>query len=170
MPESPFSKQSWEDVFNALKRGELPPHLIGSAIVRLGKPLDQSRILAAKAVVASYLGHSDGWVRREAMWFLTSWGRLREYEPALILALREDSDPDNRSFAATCLGRIKEGTGERTAVAALKTVVEDEKEEELVRLHAYAALRQVVIGAPDGSQSPHDTKLADIDWGWVASL
>jgi HEAT repeat protein len=170
MVENFFHDQKWEDVLERLKNRQIPPERIGSAIVRLGKPFDRARILAAKEAVAPYLDHSDSWVRHEAMWFLTAWGGLKEYEPALIRALRTDPDLDNRSFAATCLGRLQEGTADADAVAALKTAVEDETLDRLVRLYAYGALLQVVRGISDLAYLPHEHKLSEIDWEWISSL
>jgi hypothetical protein len=73
--------QSWDDVLDQLKNGRIPLEQIGPAIVKLGKPFEPARILAAKDTVALYLDHTDSWVRHEAMWFLTAWGRLKEYQP-----------------------------------------------------------------------------------------
>jgi hypothetical protein len=162
--------QNWDDLLDQLKNGQIPHDQIGSTIVKLGKPFASARIIAAKDTVALYLDHSDSWVRHEAMWFLTAWGKLNEYQPALIGALRTDPDNDNRSFAATCLGRLREGTSDAEAVAALKGTVEDQTQDELVRLYAYGALRQVVKGDSDLAYSPHEHKLSDVDWGWVNSL
>jgi hypothetical protein len=170
MVEELFRNQKWEEVLDRLKRGQIPPDQIGHAIVKIGKPFDHARILAAKNTVARYLDHNDSWVRREAMWFLTSWGRLKEYQPALIQALRTDPDLDNRSFAATCLGRLGQGTKDAEVIAALKTTVEDSDLEQLVRLYAYGALLQVVKGIPDLGYSPHEQKLSKVDWEWVSSL
>jgi HEAT repeats len=162
--------EKWEDVLNGLKSGQIPPEQIGHAIVKLGKPFDGARILAAKDTVALYLNHNDSSIRHEAMWFLTSWGRLKEYEPALIRALQTDPDLDNRSYAATCLGRLRQGTNDAGAVAVLKAAVEDKDLDQLVRLYAYGALLQVVKGISDLGYSPHEHKLSDVDWGWVSSL
>lgn len=170
MVEDIFHNQRWEDVLERLKNRQIPPEQIGHAIVKLGKPFDRARILAAKDTVALYLDHNDSWVRHEAMWFLTTWGKLREYQPALIRALRTDPEPDNRSFATTCLGRLQEGTGDADAVAALKAAVEDQTLDQLVRLYAYGALLQVVKGISDLAYSPNEHKLLDIDWEWVRSL
>src|SRR5260370_18784441 len=90
-----FRKRKWHEVLEKLRNKEIPTKEIGPAIVKLGKPFDPEKILTAKDVVATYLNHEDDWVRREAMWFLTSWGRLPEYRPALIRALREDPHLDN---------------------------------------------------------------------------
>jgi HEAT repeats len=163
-------RQSWDDVLDQLKNGRIPVEQIGPAIVKLGKPFKSARILAAKDTVALYLDHTDSWVRHEAMWFLTAWGNLKEYQPALISALRTDPDNDNRSFAATCLGRLREGTTDAEAVAALKATVEDKTQDEFVRLYAYSALRQVVHGISHLAYSPHEHKLSDVDWEWINSL
>jgi len=168
--EDPFRNQTWEDVLDRLKRGQVPPDQIGRAIVRVGKPFDQAKILAAKDTVALYLNHSDSWVRHEAMWFLTSWGRLKEYQPALIHALLTDDDLDSRCYAATCLGRLCEGTNAGEVVAALKTTVENNDIDDLVRLCAYGALLQVVKGTSDLGFWPHEHKLSDVDWKWLSSL
>ena len=170
MVEELFRNQRSEDVLAELKDGRIPADQIGHAIVKIGKPFDQTRIHAAKDTVALYLDHSDSWVRHEAMWFLTSWGKLKEYQPALIRALRIDPDLDNRSFAATCLGRLCEGTNDKEVVAALKATVEDRNLEQLERLYAYGALLQVVKGISDFGYSPHEHKLLDLDWKWIRSL
>jgi hypothetical protein len=170
MAEDFFGGQNWEDVLERLKNRQIPLEQIGHAIVKLGKPFDRTRILTAKDTVAVYLNHEDSWVRHEAMWFLAAWGRLKEYQPALIHTLRTDPNFDNRSFAATCLGRLQEGTGDVNAVAALKSAVEDENLDSLVRLYAYGALIQVVKGISGTEYSPHERKISDIDWGWVRSL
>jgi hypothetical protein len=170
MLEELFRDQKWEDVLDRLKRGQIPPDQIGHAIVKLGKPFDHARVLAAKDTVALYLDHNDRWVRHEAMWFLTSWGKFKEYQPALIYALRTDPNLDNRSFAATCLGRLWQGTSEGEVVETLKTAVEDSDLDQLVRLYAYGALLQVVKGKSDLGYSPHEHKLSDVDWEWVSSL
>jgi hypothetical protein len=170
MANNLFGEQGWEEVLERLKNRRIPRNEIAHAIVRLGKPFDQARILAAKDTVALLLDDSDSWVRHEAMWFLTTWGKLKEYQPALIRALRTDPDLDNRSFAATCLGRLQEGTSDADAVAALKAAVEEESMDQLVRLSAYGALLQVVKGISDLGFSPHDCTLSDIDWKWVRSL
>jgi hypothetical protein len=165
-----FEGQKWEDVLECLKSHRIPAEEIGPAIVYLAKPYDPERILAAKEIIATYLNHTDGWVRHEAMWFLTYWGGLKEYQPALIRALRKDPDLDNRSFAASCLGRLQAGLGDAEVVAALKCIVEDESLDQLLRLYAYGALLQVVKGISDLGYSPHDQELSDIDWAWVRSL
>lgn len=170
MAEQLFQKQKWEDVLDRLKRGQIPPEDIGHAIVKIGKPFDQARILAAKDTVALYLDHNDSWVRHEAIWFLTSWGRLKEYQPALIRALQTDPDLDNRSFAASCLGRLFQGTNNAEVVAALKRTVQNADLEELPRLYAYGALLQVVKGISDSAYSPHKRKLSEVDWEWVGSV
>ena len=165
-----FEDQRWEDVLERLKTRQIPSEQIGHAIVKLGKPFDSTRILAAKSTVALYLDYNDSWARHEAMWFLTAWGKFKEYQPALIRALQTDPDLDNRSFAATSLGRLQEGTGDKDAVAALKAAVEDETQDQLVRLYAYGALIQVVNGASGDAYSPHEHNLSDVDWEWVRSL
>ena len=139
-----FRTRKWNDLLEKLRNKELPTQEIGSAIVKLGKPFDPEKILAAKDVVAAYLNHEDDWVRHEAMWFLGSWGRLLEYQPALVHALRHDPFVDNRSYAATCLGRLRKGSKNLEAVRALKEAVEDGQEDELVRKEAYASLLEIM--------------------------
>src|SRR6185437_5732427 len=135
MDKDTLDDQTWDNTLGRLKSGQIPAEEIAHTIVRLGKPFDQSKIIAAKDTVAQFLNHPDSWVRHEAMWFLTAWGRLKEYQSALIQAIRTDPDVDNRSFAATCLGRLEEGTGEPNAVSALKSAVEDEILDPLLRLY-----------------------------------
>jgi hypothetical protein len=107
----------WNELLDRLKAEQIPSQEIGSAIVKLGKPFNKERILAAKDVVAAYLNHADAWVRHEAMWFLTSWGRLPEYQAALVHALRCDPDVDNRAYAASCLGTLRKGSKNPEAIS-----------------------------------------------------
>lgn len=165
-----FGTRQWNELLEKLRNKEIPAKEIGSAIVKLGKPFDQKRILVAKDVVAPYLNHEDDWVRHEAMWFLTSWGRLAEYQPALIHALREDPFVDNRSYAATCLARLQKGTKNPEATRVLKEAVENTQEDELVRKYAYRSLLEVVRNDPGPDFDAADQQLSDIDWDWVESL
>src|SRR5258708_16121382 len=165
-----FRKHEWNDLLEKLKNKELPSSKIGPAIVKLGKPFDEKKILAAKDVVAGYLNHKDSWVRREAMWFLTSWGRLPEYRPALIRALREDPDLDNRAYAASSLGILDKGNKNPETIKALRAVLEDDQQDELVRKYAYRSLLEVVKNNPVTDFDPNDKRLADVDWTWVKSL
>jgi hypothetical protein len=165
-----FRTRSWNELLEKLKAAQIPSREIGSAIVKLGKPFDQERILAAKDVVAGYLNHADAWVRHEAMWFLTSWGRLPEYQPALVHALRHDPDVDNRAYGASCLGTLRKGSKNPEAMMALKEALEDMQEDELVRKYAYRSLLEIVKNDPESSFSPNDKQLSDIDWDWVRSL
>jgi HEAT repeat protein len=164
------AQRHWNELLEKLRSRGIPSQEIGRAIVKLGKPFDRQRILSAKDVIASYLNHEDNWVRREAMWFLTSWGRLVEYQPALIHALRNDPFLDNRSYAATCLGALQRGTQNPEAVRALRDTVEDTEEDELVRKYAYRSLLEIVWGDSAPSFSPHDQDLSSIDWDWVRSI
>lgn len=169
MSQEVFEGQKWEDVLERLKSREIPVEQIGSAIVWLAKPFNRTRILAAKDTVALYLDHPDSWVRHEAMWFFT-WGKVKEHKAALIRALRTDPDLDNRSFAATCLGRLQQGMADADAVSALKATIEDQTLDPLLRLYAYGALLQIVKGVSDLKYSPHEHTLSDIDLEWVRSL
>ncbi|HWZ46290.1 MAG TPA: HEAT repeat domain-containing protein [Candidatus Saccharimonadales bacterium] len=164
-----FRKRKWNELLEKLRNKEIPVKEIGSAIVKLGKPFDKEKILAAKDVIAGYLNHEDDWVRREAMWFLTSWGRLPEYQPALIHALRCDPDLDNRSYAATCLGRLRKGSKNLEAIRVLKEALEDGQEDELVRKEAYSSLLEIVKDQPEDFRI-HEKQLSDVDWDWVRSL
>jgi hypothetical protein len=170
LTEAIIRGRNWNDRLEKLRNNKVPPQEIGSAIVKLGKPFDQERILAAKDVVATYLNHEDAWVRREAMWFLTSWGRLPEYQPALLHALRHDPDVDNRGYAATCLATLNRGSKNPQVIAALKQALEDNQEDELTRKYAYRSLLEVVKGEPTSDFSPNDHKLSDVNWEWVKSL
>lgn len=170
MKQTDLRNSKWDEVLEKLKRGQLPSANIGPAIVRLGKPFDKKKILAAKEVVASYLEHPDMWARHEAMWFLTSWGRLPEYQGSLIHALRHDPDPDNRGFAALCLAQLREGSGDTEVVTALKQAVEDDEEDPLTRLDAYNALREVATSDSSLRADANHKDLSDIDWEWVRSL
>jgi hypothetical protein len=60
------------------------------------------------------------------MWFI-SWAGFRKENVALIKALRNDEDPDNRGYAALCIARLMKGTADSTSVKALKTAILNEK-------------------------------------------
>src|SRR5712671_2096903 len=162
--------REWNELLEKLKNQQIPSPEIGSAIVKLGKPFDKGRILAAKDVVASYLNHEEPWVRREAMWFLTSWGGLQEYSRALIHALQNDPLPDNRAYAASSLGVLFKGSKNSEAIKALRLTLEDTNEEELVRKYAYRSLLQIAKDEPTVDFPPHERQLSDIDWQWVTSI
>jgi HEAT repeat protein len=165
-----LSNQEWNDLLEKLRGERIPTEGIGSAIVRLGKPFDRERIQLARDVVARYLSHEDAWVRHEAMWFLTSWGRLHEYESALIHAMKSDSDIDNRFFAASWLGVLGEERKSTEAIRALRDVLEDTQQDELVRKVAYRSLLDIAKPRPARDFTPHENGLCDVDWTWVSSL
>jgi len=165
-----FRRSKWNELLDKLKRGEICSAELGSAIVRLGKPFNKDNILAAKDVIATYLNHEDAWVRHEAMWFLTSWGRLPEYKSALTHALQNDPVPDNRAYAASCLGVLCKGGKNPEGIKALKSTVENQQEDELVRKYAYRSLLQITKTDEVTAFSPNDKQLSDIDWDWVSSL
>ncbi len=148
----------------------MPPEEIAHAIVVVAKPYDSARATAAKDVVASYLDHPNAWVRHEAMWFLTSWAGFVEYEPALLRALREDPDPDNRDAAALFLGHLQRGTGEPEAIRVLSDFVADETRDEVSRLTAYGALLQVAKNERGIDFQTSEKGLAGIDWKWIEEL
>ncbi len=162
--------KAWNELLAKLKNKEIPTDQIGHTIVKLGKPFAQWKIQKAKTVVASYADHTDSRVRQEVLWFLTSWGKLREYEPLLIRALRHDSDEDNRNFAALFLAQLLRRSADREAIRALRQCVEDASEDRPVRLQAYASLLELVCGEIEHKFSSYEKELEDIDWNWVRSL
>lgn len=152
----------------------MPDPLIASAIVRLGKPFDERRINAAKKVVASYLEHPDSLIRHEAIWFLACWGKLREYRAAIIQAMKNDPDEDNRGFAANCLGVLESGTKDKDSPRALAEVVRNASEEPRVRVKAYGALLEVFYGEGASELSypfqMGDKDLSEVNWKWLESI
>lgn len=92
--------REWESLRRSLSAGEITDSEIGPAIVHLCKPLGPERIAAAKETILRHLNHRNGWARHEAIWFIR-WAGLREENTALIKALRNDQDPDNRGYAAS---------------------------------------------------------------------
>jgi HEAT repeat protein len=170
MSKKSLGVRAWDQLLEALTNKAIPTEEIGSAIVKLGKPFNKNRILTAKDIVAQYLHHEDSWVRHEAMWFLTSWGKLVEYQPSLIFALKNDPDLDNRSYAASSLGILQRGSSNQQAIAALKESLNDDRQDELVRKYAYRSLLQIARNDSGSGFSPHDKKLSDIDWRWINSL
>jgi HEAT repeat protein len=165
-----WRRREWRDTLQQLERGEVLPNEIGHAIVVLGKPFNRENILTAKDVVAKYLQHENAWARHEAIWFLISWGRLSEFQPELLHALRHDPDVDNRAYAASCLGTLQASTNNADALRALKTVLEDANEDELIRLCAYQSLLEISSPRSEGLFSPYDNSLSDVNWEWVNSL
>jgi len=167
--EARLSKEDWESLLSKLSMGEVPDGEIGSAIVRLSKPLDRQRIEAAKPLILSYLNHHNEWARHEAMWFIR-WSGLLEEKPALIRALTNDPDPDNRGFAALCIANMLRGTGDKEAVDALKAKIQDGSEDSLVREHAYGALIEVVTNRSGSDFFVGKKNLDNVDWDWVTKL
>lgn len=164
-----------EVLLNMLNEGVIPDNLLAKAIVRLAKPFNQRRIEKAKASVASCLENSDPLVRHEAIWFLGCWAKLKEYEPQLINALLNDPDPDNRGFAATCIGSLGKATKDGVLLTPLASVVRCETEPEHVRMKAYAGLLNVAGRSDMGSEEEFEFSigrhsLKEIDWKWVDSL
>jgi HEAT repeats len=160
-----YSKSERRGILRNLREERIPADEIGSAIVRIAKPFDKELIQVAKDVVLTYLSHPDAWARHEAMWFL-SWGGFSEYKSKLIQALVDDPDPDNRAFAASCLGHLFAGSSDAETISALKHRVEDDAEERLMRLAAYEALLEVVENRLEIDLEDLDA----IDWEWVRKL
>jgi hypothetical protein len=158
---------TFTELLEKLRHRALPVQEIGPAMVRLAKPFDPDRIHAAREVVASYLDHPDDWVRHEAMWFLTSWGRMSEYRPQLLQALRHDPDLDNRSYAALCLEHLYRGERNAEVEASLAAVVLDEVADLEVRLSAYGALLEIVKQESGWDFRTDERDLAEVDWAWV---
>src|SRR5712692_2853233 len=112
-----LSEKHWQLLLTRLRAGEIPGDQIGSTIVQLVKPLEEARVRAAKDTIVQFLKHSNPWARHEAMWFLR-WAKSLDYVPALIRALLEDPEPDNRGYAALCLSHLLMGTSHREAIKA----------------------------------------------------
>jgi hypothetical protein len=167
--KSQLSKQEWEVLLRKLSAGEIPDGEIGLTIVHLSKPLDPLRAAVAKEAVLLYLNHQNSWARHEAMWFIR-WSGFREEKPALIRALRNDTDPDNRGYAASCIARLMPGTADMESVNALKAAVLDENEDASVRTNAYAALIEVATNRWDSDFNVGKKTLRDVDWEWVSKL
>ena len=167
-----LDKMSWQDVLDLLRQQKIPAEHIGHAIVRVGKPYDEFKSRVAKDVIATYLNHPNSWARREAMWFLASWYRMKEYEPSVARLLSKDSDEDNRAYAAACIGRLESGTKEINALRILASVVRNPTEALPVRASSYDAMKAVFDGQVAGS-GEHNSyaqgtrTLEEIDFQWV---
>jgi hypothetical protein len=164
-----LSNQEWEILLRKLSAGEIPASEIGSAIVRLSKPFDSQRVAAAKDTVLLHLSHRNGLARQEAMWFIR-WAGFREEKSALIRALRNDTDPDNRGYAALCTASLMAGTADKESVDALKAAVLDENEDASVRTDAYGALLEVATNRRDSDFNMRKKSLDDVDWEWISKL
>lgn len=167
--KSKLTNKEWEVLLRKLSAGELPHTEIGSAIAHLSKPLDRQRVAAAKDTVLRYLNHENSWARHEAMWFIR-WAGLREQKSALIDALRNDQDPDNRGYAAMCIAHLLNGTSDAESLNALKAAVLNENEDESVRKHAYGALIEITTNQSGSDFYYGEKTLQDLDWKWLSGL
>ncbi len=167
--ELKLSDTEWEVLLRRLSASEVPDSEIGSAIVHLSKPLDRQRVAAAKDTVLSYLNHQNAWARHEALWFIR-WAGLLEEKSALIHALNNDPDPDNRGHAALCIEQMLRGTSDREAVDALKVKVQDAAEDAAVRYIAYGALIEVATDRSGSEFYTGTENLDNVDWAWVSKL
>ena len=163
------TKQDWDVLLRRLSAGEIPDSEIGSAIVHLSKPLDRQRVTAAKDTVLRYLNHQNSWARHEAMWFI-NWAKFREEKSALIEALRNDQDSDNRGFAALCIAHLMSGTADKESLNALRATVLSESEDPPVRINAYGALIEIATNRSGSAFFVGEKKLEDVDWDWVSKL
>lgn len=140
-----LTDEEWTEVLAQVERGDASGRDLAHNIVVLGKPLEPERIERAKEVVARHIRNADSWVRHEVLWFI-SWGNVLELTEAVIERLRNDVDPDNRAYAAVCLGRMWIGTTDRRVCRALAEVVVNAGEDTDVRIASYAALLWVAHG------------------------
>jgi hypothetical protein len=167
--KSKLNKPEWEALLARLSAGKIHDSEISAAIVHLSKPLEPGRIRTVKETILRHLHHQNTWARHEAMWFIR-WAGLREENAALVKALRDDLDPDNRGYAAVCIANLMRGTADTASVNALKTPVLDEKEEDAVRTDSYAALLEVVTNESGSDFYIGKKNLTDIEWQWVSTL
>ncbi len=64
---------------------------------------------------------------------------------------------------------MNKNTGDRQATLALADVVEDEKQDRLVRLSAYGAV--LAIGGRSGREfQSYEKSLDDVDWEWIRRI
>lgn len=164
-----------ENVLAMMENGTIPNELIPRAIVRVGKPFDTARNKRAAKIIAAYLDSPDSLTRHEAIWFLGCWAKSTEFKPDLIRVLRNDPDPDIRGFAATCLGALSKGSQDVSSVNALVDILSNEREEEHVRIKAYAGLLNVAKEKQEPAADEFEfsigrKSLKDVDWDWVKSL
>ncbi len=164
-----LSEKAWRLLLTRLGAGEVPDDQIGPTIVRLAKPFEEARVLAATDTTVRFLQHPDHWARHEAMWFVR-WAKLLDYVPALIRALQEDPEPDNRSYAAVCLAHLLMRTSDQKAIHALQKKVLNDSEEQLVRLNCYGALLEIASNRPGSIFFSGSASLEDVDFAWVRTL
>ena len=165
-----LTDEEWTAVLAKVERGQLSGRALAHNIVVLGKPLERERIERAKEVVIRHIHNVDSWVRHEVMWFI-SWGDLLEFADAMIERLESDADPDNRSYAAWCLGRMWIGTVDRHICRALAQVVVKTSEDIDVRIVSYAALLWVAQGKQARPVArafeQGEEELKDVDEKWI---
>lgn len=169
MNDANLKESAWQDFFARLKRGEIPDDQIGPAIVHLAKPFDAARIETAKDTILTFLNHQNAWARHEAMWFIR-WANLIDHTPALIEALKNDPDSDNRRYAAICLAHLLQGTSDHDAIKELSRIVLEESEDSLVRVDCYGALVEMLNRENGSKYFGEPSRVEAIDLDWVRSL
>jgi hypothetical protein len=157
-----------ERLTTGLARGDFPPDQIGLIILILG----EGDVRSARPIVERYLTHEEPMVRYNALSALIlDWG-LDEHRATCIHMLHEDSDEDNRSLAAGCLGSLDEGTHNPETLRLLLQVFCDGSENKYVRRSAYLAILDVVSvpreqRPPSAQEWVWDT---DINWKLINEL
>jgi hypothetical protein len=175
-PEEPAG-MTWEQAYLLLanSKTDSDSEAIAHAITRLGKPYEQDQVRRAAPLVAKRLHHENHVVRYQAIWFLGCWAKMRDYLHFVLQSALSDSDPDNRAFAARCVGSILESHRDVAAIKTLLRLVVTAEEEPDLRLAAYGSLLRAVHGESARRQAKQfsplgDKSVADFDVVWLASL
>ena len=135
----------------------------------IGKPYDANVIQAHAALVAAYLDHIDHVVRHQALWLLGSWGHLASYAARIHDAAHSDPDIYNRAFAAKGLGSILRQEKDPALAKNLLAFIEDEEEEDEVRLSAYSGLLYA-WNRPDFAFLTGEKTISEVDSKFLLQL
>ncbi len=134
----------------------------------------------ARTTVESFLIHDNEELRHTALSVLVlDWG-LIDHKYTAERFLFGDSESENRSLGAVCLGALLEGTRDKTALRMLIAVFNNTAEKLFVRRGAYYAIWDLwgrsgkpgrVVewhhGHPDREPELIDSK---IDWDWLREV
>jgi hypothetical protein len=151
-----------------LQQGKMSSHEMYHTIHEFGR----EDFLEARPVVESFLTHEDAQLRYIALEVLTNHWRLAEHWQTARDFLEHDPDEDCRRRGASSLALLKMNTKDRSTLAILARVVSNGREDKIVRIAAYAAMKGVIHFDPreQFKMASRGLNLSqDVDWGMVES-
>jgi hypothetical protein len=128
------------------------------AIIQLGN----YHFLEAKKEIERCLESKDAVLRRHALMQLVLEMGLGSYRKICVRFLLKDSDEDVRGMAAACLGSMLRGSKDKKAIRLLLRVLNNKKEEALVRISAHDALYDILgVAYKSRKQLPFDDRIKE---------